>query len=61
MADTVLSSPFFGLSLSVVCWCFAGWLQKKTRLLVCNPVLVTALLVGFALVLPRFRRRRRAA
>lgn len=45
MAEQFFSTPFFGLAVSVVCWCFAGWLQKKTKLLVCNPVLVTALLV----------------
>lgn len=45
MADLLFSSPFFGLALSIVCWCFAGWLQKKTGLLVCNPVLVASLLV----------------
>lgn len=45
MTDAFFSTPFFGLALSVLCWCFAGWLQKKTKLLVCNPVLVTALLV----------------
>ena len=45
MIDLFCSTPFFGLSLSVVCWCFALWLQKRTGLLVCNPVLVAALLV----------------
>ena len=45
MIDTFTSTPFFGLAVSVLCWCFAGWLQRKTKLLVCNPVLVTALLV----------------
>ena len=45
MIDTFTSTPFFGLAISVLCWCFAGWLQRKTKLLVCNPVLVTALLV----------------
>lgn len=45
MPERFCSTPFFGLTLSVLCWCFAGWLQKKTRLLVCNPVLVSALLV----------------
>ncbi len=51
MADTVLSSPFFGLSLSVVCWCLAVKLQKKTGLLVCNPVLVASLMaIGVLLV-----------
>ena len=45
MIDTFTSTPFFGLAVSVLCWCFAGWLQSKTKLLVFNPVLVTALLV----------------
>ena len=51
MADTVLSSPFFGLSLSIVCWCLAVKLQKKTGLLVCNPVLVASLLAIGVLLL----------
>ena len=45
MINTFTSTPFFGLAISVLCWCFAGWLQRKTKMLVCNPVLVTALLV----------------
>ena len=45
MTDLFFSTPFFGLAISILCWCFAGWLQKKTGLLVCNPVLVTSLLV----------------
>ena len=40
-----LESPFFGLSLTMVCWCAAVRLQKKTGLLVCNPVLVCALMI----------------
>ena len=51
MPEHVLSSPFFGLSLSVVCWCLAVKLQKKTGLLVCNPVLVASLMaIGVLLV-----------
>ena len=45
MIDAMLSSPFFGLTLTAACWCFALRLQKRTGLLVCNPVLVAALLV----------------
>ena len=45
MIDTFTSTPFFGLAISALCWCFAGWLQRKTTMLVCNPGLVTALLV----------------
>lgn len=50
MFETVLASPFFGLALSVVCWCAAVKLQKKTGLLVCNPVLVCTLMVVAVLV-----------
>ena len=51
MPEQVLSSPLFGLSLSVVCWCLAVKLQKKTGLLVCNPVLVASLMaIGVLLV-----------
>ena len=45
MIDLFFSTPFFGLTITVVCWCFALWLQKKTGLLVCNPVLVASLLI----------------
>ena len=45
MIDAILSSPFVGLTLTAACWCFALRLQKRTGLLVCNPVLVAALLV----------------
>ena len=51
MPEQVLSSPFFGLSLSVMCWCLAVKLQKKTGILVCNPVLVASLMaIGVLLV-----------
>ena len=45
MMGSVLSSPFFGLTLTVLCWCGAVKLQKKTGMLICNPVLVCALMV----------------
>lgn len=45
MLGSVLNSPFFGLTLTVVCWCGAVRLQKKTGMLICNPVLVCALMV----------------
>ena len=45
MLESVLNSPFFGLTLTIVCWCAAVKLQKKTGMLICNPVLVCALMV----------------
>ena len=50
MPEQVLSSPFFGLSLSVVGWCLAVKLQNMTGLLVCNPVLVASLMAIGALL-----------
>lgn len=51
MLEGILSSSFFGLALSVACWCFGVWLQKRTGLLVCNPVLVASVLVIAVLTL----------
>ena len=45
MMESVLGSPFFGLTLTVLCWCGAVKLQKKTGVLIFNPVLVCALMV----------------
>ena len=53
MPEALVSSPFFGLLLTVACWCGGLWLQKKTKLLICNPTLV-AMLLGIA-VLSIFR------
>lgn len=45
MADALLSSPFFGLTLSAAAWCFGCWVQKKTGLLLCNPLLIAVALI----------------
>ena len=45
MLDTLLNSPFFGLTLSAAAWCFGCWVQKKTGLLLCNPLLIAAALI----------------
>lgn len=45
MADVLLTSPFLGLTLSAAGWCFGCWLQKKTGLLVCNPLLIASALI----------------
>lgn len=41
----MLSSPFFGLVLSMLAWCAGCWLRKKTGLVVCNPLIVAAVLI----------------
>lgn len=45
MLDAVLNSPFFGLTLTAAAWCFGCWAQKKTGLLLCNPLLIAVALV----------------
>ena len=53
MVDVILTSPFFGLTLSAAAWCAGCWLQKKTGLLLCNPLLIAAALIIAALSLLR--------
>ena len=45
MIDTLTSTPFFGLGVTLLCWYLAVRFQKRTGLLICNPVLVASLLV----------------
>lgn len=45
MLDVLLSSPFFGLTLSAAAWCLGCWVQKKTGLLLCNPLLIAVALI----------------
>ena len=45
MFEAMTSSPFFGLALTLICWWLAVRFQKKTGLLIFNPVLVTSVLV----------------
>ena len=47
MIDTLTSTPFFGLGVTLLCWYLAVRFQKRTGLLICNPVLVASLLVNY--------------
>lgn len=53
MIDVLTSTPFFGLGLTLLCWYLAVRFQKRTGLLVCNPVLVASLLVIAVMVVFR--------
>ena len=53
MIDAVLSSPFFGLALTAAAWQAGLALQRRTRLAVCNPLLVASLLIIALLALFR--------
>lgn len=45
MADAILYSPFFGLTISTAAWCIGCWVQKKTGFILCNPLLIAAALI----------------
>ena len=49
MTDVILSSPLFGIVLSCGAWCVGLWVQKKTRLVLFNPLIVAVALVAAAL------------
>lgn len=40
-----ISSPFFGILLSLLAFEIALWIQKKTKLLILNPLLISIILV----------------
>lgn len=50
MIETVLFSPFFGLSLTCIAWCAGLWVQKKTGWILCNPLLIAVVLILTVLV-----------
>ena len=47
------SSPFFGVALSVLAFSIGVWSQKKTGLVVCNPLIIAIVLVIGVLLLFR--------
>lgn len=42
--ETFLNSPMFGLSLCIGTFLLAGWIQKKTRWTMANPLVLSALM-----------------
>ena len=45
MRDAIASSAYFGVVISIAAYSFGMWLKKKTKLAVCNPLLVAALII----------------
>lgn len=39
MFDAMTTSPFFGLTLSALAWCFGSWVRRKTGSILCNPMI----------------------
>lgn len=51
MIDAMLNSPFFGLALTAAAWCAGLWVQKRTRWVLCNPLVIAGLLIMMVLFL----------
>ncbi|HJA92563.1 MAG TPA: LrgB family protein [Candidatus Eisenbergiella merdipullorum] len=47
----LLASPFFGIALSIAAFSIGVWIQKKTGLVICNPLIIAIVLVCGVLLL----------
>lgn len=45
MFESVITSPFFGISLSIAAYALGVYLNKKTKSALCNPLLISYLIV----------------
>ena len=48
--NEILSSPFFGLALSIGVYLLCKWINQKTKLAILNPLLLTTALIIIILV-----------
>ena len=53
MMAELFASPFFGISLSVIAFWVGVRIQKKTKLVLCNPLLIAIVLVSAVLLVCR--------
>lgn len=51
MMQELYTSPFFGIALSVIAFWIGGKLQKKTGLVLCNPLIIAIILVSAVLLI----------
>lgn len=51
MTDAILSSPLFGLFLTCATWQLGSWLQRRTGILLLNPLVVASACILAVLVL----------
>lgn len=52
MIEILTSAPLFALTISCIAWTIGVWVQKKTGLLLCNPLVIsTALIIVFLVAL----------
>ena len=47
----LFASPFFGIALTIVAFSIGVWIQKKTGLVICNPLIIAIVLVSGVLLL----------
>ena len=47
----LFASPFFGIALSIVAFSIGVWIQRKTGLVICNPLIIAIVLVSGVLLL----------
>ena len=45
MAEEILSSPFFGITLSIAAYSIGVWINRKTKLAILNPLLIAYLII----------------
>ena len=45
MLESIITSPFFGLGLCTAAWCVGCWVRKKTGFVLCNPLIIAAVLI----------------
>lgn len=51
MKEAVFSSPFFGITISIVAYSIGVWINKKTKLAILNPLLISYLIIIPALII----------
>lgn len=51
MKEAVFSSPFFGITISIVAYSLGVWINKKTKLAILNPLLISYLIIIPALII----------
>ena len=51
MKETVFSSPFFGITISIVAYSIGVWLNKKTKMALINPLLISYVIIIPLLIL----------
>ena len=51
MKEIVFSSPFFGITISIVAYSIGVWLNKKTKMAIINPLLISYVIIIPLLIL----------